>query len=175
MSNGLHWTAQQWADWAAKRKARHEAEASFDKEATAIGSRQARTGATTSGQIPSISGVGGFGATTSEGNYGPHKSGAGKLYPLVQLCIAHGLPEPRPEYEWHPTRRYRADYALVNERILIEVDGGLWIQGGHSRGAARLHDMEKDREATMLGWRTLRYPPASESQIVLDLKRMMGR
>lgn len=98
---------------------------------------------------------------------------AAPIYPLVGLCRAAGLPLPIPEYRWHPVRKYRADYALVVQRILIEYDGGLWINGGHSRGNARMHDMEKDRAATMLGWRTLRYAPEQMAQTISDLRIML--
>ena len=91
------------------------------------------------------------------------------IYPLVGMCRAAGLPEPVPEYQWHPHRRYRADYAFPLQRVLIEYDGGLFINGGHSRGKARLYDMAKDRAATLLGWRTLRYGVNEMAQTVADL------
>jgi hypothetical protein len=97
------------------------------------------------------------------------------IYPLVGLARAAGLPQVLPEYTWHPTRKYRADYAMPMHRVLIEVDGGLFVNGGHSRGAARLHDMAKDRAATLLGWRTLRYAPEEFDSIVADLLQLVGR
>ena len=97
-----------------------------------------------------------------------------KVYPLVGLCRAAGLPTPTPEFEWHPTRRYRADYGFPIQKVLIEYDGGLFINGGHSRGAARRHDMEKDRAATLLGFRTLRYEPDDMNQTVADLLQLFA-
>ena len=96
------------------------------------------------------------------------------IYPLVGLCRAAGLPEPVPEYRWHPVRKFRADYALVLERVLIEYDGGLFINGGHSRGKARLYDMAKDRAATLLGWRVLRYGVGEMAQTVADLRILLA-
>lgn len=96
------------------------------------------------------------------------------IYPLVGLCRAAGLPEPVPEYRWHPVRKYRADYALPLHRVLIEIDGGLWVNGGHSRGKARLHDMAKDRAATLLGWRTMRYAPTELTAIISDLRILLA-
>ena len=49
------------------------------------------------------------------------------IYPLVGLCRAAGLPEPVPEYRWHPVRKFRADYAIPLHRILIEIDGGAML------------------------------------------------
>lgn len=39
------------------------------------------------------------------------------------------------------------------------MDGGLWVFGGHTRGAGRLRDYEKDQEAAILGWRVGRFSP----------------
>lgn len=97
-----------------------------------------------------------------------------KIYPLVGLCKAAGLPIPTPELEWHPTRRYRADYGFPMQKVLIEYDGGLFVNGGHTRGAARRHDMEKDRAATLLGFRTLRYEPDDMNQTVADLLELFA-
>ncbi len=40
------------------------------------------------------------------------------------------LPEPRPEYRFHPTRLWRFDYAWPQERLAVEFDGGQWLQHG---------------------------------------------
>lgn len=95
-----------------------------------------------------------------------------KVYPLVGMCRAAGLPEPIPELQWHPSRRYRADYGFPQLRVLVEIDGGLFKNGGHTRGAARLHDMAKDRAATLQGWKTLRYAPSEFDQILLDIREL---
>lgn len=96
------------------------------------------------------------------------------VYPLVGLCRAAGLPEPVPEYQFHKLRKWRADYAWPLHKIIVEIDGGLWINGGHSRGVGRLRDMEKDRAATLLGWRTLRYAPDQLGQAIADLRIMFA-
>lgn len=82
-----------------------------------------------------------------------------KTYPLVGLCRAAGLPIPVPEYRFHPTRKWRADYCWVQELLILEVDGGLWVNGRHSRGAGRLADMEKLSEAAILGYRVIYSTP----------------
>ena len=75
---------------------------------------------------------------------------------FVALCEAEGIEAPVPEYRFHPTRKWRSDYAFVGARILMEVDGGLFINGGHSRGKARENDYSKDANALIMGWRVLR-------------------
>lgn len=68
-----------------------------------------------------------------------------------------GGPEPRTQYHFHPTRKWRFDYAFPDAKIAIEVEGGTWINGGHSRGGGQLKDREKFNAAGLLGWRVLRF------------------
>ena len=77
------------------------------------------------------------------------------LYPLVNLCRGAGLPEPVPEYTFAKPRRWRFDYAWPLVKLALEVDGGVWTQGRHTRGAGKIADMEKLSEAAILGWRVL--------------------
>ena len=61
------------------------------------------------------------------------------------------------EHEFVPDRRFRADFAHVASRVLIEVDGGQWAPGGGR------HNQDKDREkrnlAALNGWRVLYFSP----------------
>lgn len=70
-------------------------------------------------------------------------------------CKAYGL-EPVPEYRVVPTRRWRFDFAFPDKLIAVEIEGGTWVQGRHSRGVGIEKDCEKYAEATILGWRILR-------------------
>jgi len=63
------------------------------------------------------------------------------------------------EYRFHPKRLWRFDYALPQFRIAIEIDGGVWTQGRHTRGAGWLKDSEKLNTAAVMGWRMLRFTP----------------
>jgi very-short-patch-repair endonuclease len=81
-------------------------------------------------------------------------------WPLLRLhLLAHGLPIPVLEYRFHPVRRWRFDAAFIEQRIALEIDGGLFIGGRHTRGAGAERDMEKFAEAMILGWRVLRVSP----------------
>lgn len=62
---------------------------------------------------------------------------------------------PYLEHKFHPTRKWRFDFAWPRQKVFIEVQGGIWIAGGHSRGAAMKKDWEKWNAATVLGWRGL--------------------
>jgi very-short-patch-repair endonuclease len=60
------------------------------------------------------------------------------------------------EYRFAPPRRWRFDFAWPDRQIAVEVDGGTWVQGKHSRGAGVHNDCEKACQAAILGWRVLR-------------------
>ncbi|EXB28367.1 hypothetical protein J537_1035 [Acinetobacter baumannii 1437282] len=61
------------------------------------------------------------------------------------------------EYKFHPTRKWRADFLISNTKILIEVEGGIWSQGRHTRGTGYIGDMEKYNAAAILGFQVLRF------------------
>lgn len=70
------------------------------------------------------------------------------------------LPTPERQYRFHPTRRWRADFAWPSHKLLLEVDGGGFVNGAHSRGMGMAKDCEKANEAVLAGWRMLRVTPA---------------
>jgi len=41
----------------------------------------------------------------------------------------------------------------------MEIEGGTWVSGRHTRGKGYLNDLEKYNEAVILGWRLLRVTP----------------
>ena len=54
-------------------------------------------------------------------------------------------------------RKWRFDYAWPAKKIAVEVEGGVFTNGRHSRGAGMAADMEKYNTATLMGWRVFRY------------------
>lgn len=70
---------------------------------------------------------------------------------------ACGLPEPEAEYRFKHNRRWRMDFAWPERLISVEVDGGTWNGGRHTRGAGFEKDCEKINAAQELGWRVFRY------------------
>jgi hypothetical protein len=78
------------------------------------------------------------------------------------------------ELKFHPTRRWRADYAHHASKTLIEIEGGAW-GGRHSRGGGFLADAEKYWEATKLGWSIVRWTaPLITRENCLTLKDMLN-
>lgn len=63
------------------------------------------------------------------------------------------------EFKFHPTRRWRFDYALPEHKIALEVEGGVWTGGRHTRPQGFLGDIEKYNTATLMGWRVFRTTP----------------
>jgi len=72
------------------------------------------------------------------------------------------------EYLFHPHRRWRFDFAFVDARLAVEINGGIYSgvelgadgearlkAGRHSRAAGQINDMDKLNAAVELGWRVL--------------------
>lgn len=66
--------------------------------------------------------------------------------------------EPETEYRFHPTRRWRFDFAFPKPMIAIEIEGGVWTGGRHIHPVGFEKDCEKYNEATKLGWKVYRIP-----------------
>ncbi len=62
------------------------------------------------------------------------------------------------EYRFCSDRKFRFDRAWPAARVGIEVDGGIWTQGRHTRGSGYLKDLEKFALAFSAGWWVLRVP-----------------
>jgi hypothetical protein len=91
---------------------------------------------------------------------------------FIAMAKAHGLPEPVPEFRFHLTRKWRFDW-LFNpgkERVAVEIQGGLFTQGGHVRGAHLVGEYEKLNEAQIMGYKVLLVTPQQvESGEVFEL------
>jgi very-short-patch-repair endonuclease len=85
-----------------------------------------------------------------------------KTNPLlfVRMTVARGMPAPVTEFVFHPTRKWRFDYAWPAEKIALEVEGGVWTGGRHTRGSGFVKDMDKYNAAACLGWRVIRVVPS---------------
>ncbi|PRY10305.1 hypothetical protein CLV24_11433 [Pontibacter ummariensis] len=63
------------------------------------------------------------------------------------------------EHRFHPEREWRFDFYLPQSRVAIEVEGGVWTQGRHTRGKGYIGDMEKYNSAQTMGIKVLRFTP----------------
>jgi hypothetical protein len=63
------------------------------------------------------------------------------------------------EYQFHATRKWRVDFAIMPDKIAIEVEGGGFVAGRHSRGEGLENDCEKYSALAIAGWRLIRVTP----------------
>lgn len=82
---------------------------------------------------------------------------------IIRLWEAQGLPRALAEHRFHPERKWRFDFAWGEPRVAVEVQGGIWTKGRHTRGAALLKEWEKLNTAAALGWRVLFVAPGKET------------
>jgi hypothetical protein len=63
-------------------------------------------------------------------------------------------PELQREYRFHRVRRWKADYRIG--KVLIELEGGIYTGGRHTRGDGYKKDCIKYNTATALGYTVFR-------------------
>lgn len=66
---------------------------------------------------------------------------------------------PETEFRFHPERKWRFDFAWPEQKVAVEVDGGVFSGGRHTRGMGFIRDCEKLNMACEMGWKVLRYQP----------------
>ena len=54
-------------------------------------------------------------------------------------------------------RKWRCDFAWPDRRLIVEVEGGVYTQGRHTRGSGFTKDLEKYNALTEAGWKVLRF------------------
>lgn len=74
--------------------------------------------------------------------------------------LVHEEVIPQPEREYHfllPVRRFRADFAWPDWKLVVEIQGGIWKRGRHGRGTGIVNDYERVNEAAIQGWTVLQF------------------
>lgn len=71
-------------------------------------------------------------------------------------CKAHGL-APVREHKFHPSRRWKFDFAFPDRMCAVECEGAVWTNGRHTRGSGFVADLEKYNAAAALGWFVFRF------------------
>lgn len=93
------------------------------------------------------------------------------------LLRREGLPLPETEVRFHETRRWRFDFAWWRAVpgtcdptryvpfVALEVEGGAYSRGRHTRGKGFIADMAKYNEAAVRGWKVIRVTPQQLSTL----------
>ena len=50
------------------------------------------------------------------------------------------LPRPAFQFRFHETRKWRFDFAWIEEKLAVEIDGGSFVGGAHGRATRRCGD-----------------------------------
>lgn len=79
------------------------------------------------------------------------------------------------EYRFHPTRKWRADWAISALRVLIEYEGLMSAKSRHTSVKGFTGDTDKYREAAKAGWIVLRYTALNYKQVIQDLDEIDDR
>jgi very-short-patch-repair endonuclease len=85
------------------------------------------------------------------------------------------------EFKFHPVRKWRFDFALPNQKVAVEFEGGIFLpKARHTSMMGYAGDVEKYREAVLLGWKVLRYTAKDlavkngEYKVVEDLRKLFS-
>lgn len=76
------------------------------------------------------------------------------------------------EHRFDRVRRFKFDIAIPNQKVAIEIDGGVFIKSGHSGGANLEKAMVRGNLACMHGWMVLHYTPKmamDASKVVMEV------
>ena len=100
---------------------------------------------------------------------------------LVLWCEQRGL-EIRRELKFHPSRKWRFDFALPQYSIAIELEGLVKPNDSrrrmsrHTTNAGYAKDCEKYNSAIVLGWRVLRYTQSQfrSGQPLVDIEMLIN-
>jgi very-short-patch-repair endonuclease len=86
-------------------------------------------------------------------------------------CRAESL-YPQREFLFHPSRKWRFDFAFEEAKLAVEVEGF----GRHQRMGGFIEDCTKYNEAAKLGWKVLRYPTAAvlRGDAINDVLSVLG-
>ena len=92
---------------------------------------------------------------------------------LRRVFTLVGLEKPVPEFRFHPTRRWRFDWAWPDRKLAVEYEGG--SHSHHHKFYGYRNDLEKYNEAALLGWAVFRYGPRQSALAKRQLNEFLQR
>src|SRR5258708_7052655 len=72
------------------------------------------------------------------------------------------------EHHFHPSRKWRFDFAHIPTKTAIEIEGGIATMGRHQRPQGFREDCAKYFAASLLGWRVFRLSPDMVNATTLE-------
>jgi len=121
---------------------------------------------------------------------------------LYNQIVEAGLPNPEREYRFHSTRKWRVDFAFVQDRVAVELEGGSFgapiicqtckkpvmifrkdgkpvvvrRPGRHQDPVSFEKDIEKYNELALEGWTLIRITKKliNEHKAIELIKRALG-
>ena len=84
---------------------------------------------------------------------------------FIAMCKSFNIPEPVEEFKFCEDRKFRADFCWPKQKIILEVEGGIWSGGMHGRGVGITRDIEKYNLAATLGYKVLRVVPREQYKL----------
>lgn len=69
-------------------------------------------------------------------------------------CGVDGFVE---EHQFHATRKWRFDFAWIDDKVAVEIEGAEFSRGRHQRPKGFADDCEKYNAAAIDGWMVLRF------------------
>jgi very-short-patch-repair endonuclease len=76
---------------------------------------------------------------------------------LMRQLTGAGIGLPFRQFHFIAGLAYRFDFCWPNKQLAVEIHGGTWVEGGHSRGKGQERDFERENLAVLLGWRLLKF------------------
>ncbi len=78
------------------------------------------------------------------------------------------------ELKFHPSRKWRFDFAHPDTMVAVEIEGGIWDQSRHTRPVGFIKDCEKYNAGTKLGWFIFRLPGIFiTEEALLEIKELI--
>jgi len=93
---------------------------------------------------------------------------------LKHILESHFKLPVTEEFKFHPKRRWRFDYCIESKMIAIEIEGGVWIKGRHTRPQGFINDMEKYNTATAMGYSVIRIQTLDYSSAVKYIEQILS-
>jgi len=96
---------------------------------------------------------------------------------LAYQCARAGIAYAR-EVKFHASRKWRFDFVFPNPgvKLALEINGGLFVGGRHTQGAALLKEYDKLSEAAIAGYRVLFVTPqdVTSGRALALIRRALG-